>query len=173
MTKTVSIPQVLGSFQETWLPHLIATVNDQHVKVAKIDGEFIWHSHPNSDELFYLLSGKLTLEIAGETSVVMSPGDVFVVPRGVKHKPVAQNAQILMVEQIGTVNTGDEPAYVTFSVSHLSVLFSKAGPGRLTIATSCTLDKSDHWKNANILISRSELTREPKDVSQGTVGTEV
>lgn len=110
MSSTVSIPQTFDSFTETWQPHLVASVNDQHVKIAKVDGEFIWHAHPNSDELFYLLGGELTLEIEDRDSVVMSIGDVFVVPKGVRHRPVAKDAHILMVEKVGTVNTGDEPA---------------------------------------------------------------
>ncbi|KAI1147403.1 RmlC-like cupin domain-containing protein [Nemania diffusa] len=116
---TVSVPSTLASFTETWSPRLIAAVNDQHVKIAKLDGEFIFHAHPDSDELFYLLSGELTMEIeteaqedGGATSkvvkpVVMKVGDVYVVPKGVKHRPVAKNAQILVVERNGTVNTGD------------------------------------------------------------------
>ena len=110
MSSTVSIPKTFDSFTETWHPRLIASVNDQHVKIAKIDGEFIWHAHPNSDELFYLFSGRLTLEIEGQDSVVMSVGDVYVVPRGVRHRPVAEDAHILMIEKVGTVNTGDETA---------------------------------------------------------------
>lgn len=106
---SVSIPQILDSFTEKWSPRHIASVNDQHVKIAKIDGSFIFHSHPESDELFYLLSGKLTMEIEGSDDIVMAPGDVYVVPKGVRHKPVAENAEIMMVESAGTVNTGDEP----------------------------------------------------------------
>jgi quercetin dioxygenase-like cupin family protein len=87
---------------------LAAAVNDHHVKIAKVDGGFIWHAHPNSDELFYLFDGKLTLEIEGRDPVVMEVGDVFVVPKGVRHRPVAENASIMMMEHESTVNTGDE-----------------------------------------------------------------
>ncbi|KAJ4410322.1 hypothetical protein N0V82_009269 [Gnomoniopsis sp. IMI 355080] len=104
----LNIPHVFGSFQETWHPHLVATVNDHHVKIAKIDGSFIWHSHPDSDEMFYLVSGKLTLELEDLEPVVMKEGDVFVIPKGVRHRPVAENAHIMMVEHRDTVNTGDE-----------------------------------------------------------------
>ncbi|KAJ4396004.1 hypothetical protein N0V93_000220 [Gnomoniopsis smithogilvyi] len=104
----LNIPHTFNSFQETWHPHLVAAVNDHHVKIARIDGTFIWHSHPESDEMFYLLSGKLTLELEDQESVVMSEGDVFVIPRGIRHRPVAENAKIMIVEQKGTVNTGDE-----------------------------------------------------------------
>lgn len=109
MSKPASIPSLLNSFTETWSPRLVAAINDHHVKVAKIDGEFIWHAHPNSDEIFYLLSGKLRMEIEGQDDVVMEVGDMFVVPKGIKHRPVAENASIMMIEHETTVNTGDQP----------------------------------------------------------------
>ena len=96
---TVSVPDKFSSFTETWSPRLIAAVNDQHVKIAKIDGEFIFHAHPDSDELFYLLDGELRMEIEGSDSVEMKVGDVYVVPKGVRHRPVARNAQIMMIEK--------------------------------------------------------------------------
>ncbi|KAM0248881.1 hypothetical protein ACHAP5_003088 [Fusarium lateritium] len=108
MSQTTSVPGVLSSFTERWSPRLVAAVNDHHVKVAKIDGAFIWHAHPDSEELFYLLSGKLTMENQGEEPVVMKEGDMYVVPKGVTHKPVAENAVIMMIEKEGTVNTGDQ-----------------------------------------------------------------
>ncbi|KLO83776.1 uncharacterized protein LW93_560 [Fusarium fujikuroi] len=108
MSQTTSVPETLSSFTEKWSPRLIASVNDHHVKVAKVDGSFIWHAHPDSEELFYLLSGKLTMEIQDEEPVVMKEGDMYVVPKGVTHKPVAENAVIMMVEKEGTVNTGDQ-----------------------------------------------------------------
>ena len=104
----LSVPRTLDSIKDLWAPHLIASVNDQHVKVAKIDGQFEFHAHTDSDELFYLLSGKLTMEIEGSSAVKLSVGDVYVVPRGVRHRPVAENAHIMMVEKEGTINTGEE-----------------------------------------------------------------
>ncbi|KAH7129773.1 RmlC-like cupin domain-containing protein [Dactylonectria estremocensis] len=109
MLQSTSIPGVLSSFTETWSPRLVAAINDHHVKVAKIDGEFIWHAHPDSEELFYLLSGKLQMEVEGQDPVVMKEGDVFVVPKGVRHRPVAESACTMMIEHQSTVNTGDEP----------------------------------------------------------------
>lgn len=105
---SISVPETLSSFTETWSPRLIASINDQHVKVAKIDGSFVFHAHPDTDELFYVLSGKMTMEIEGGPNVDMSEGDMYVVPKGVRHRPVGQNAHIMMVEKAGTVNTGDE-----------------------------------------------------------------
>jgi mannose-6-phosphate isomerase-like protein (cupin superfamily) len=104
-----SIPSILQSFTTLWSPRLIATVNDQDIKLAKLDGPFIFHAHPDSDELFYVLSGELTLEIEGADSVQMTAGDVYVVKRGVSHRPVARRAEVLIVERMGTVNTGDQP----------------------------------------------------------------
>jgi mannose-6-phosphate isomerase-like protein (cupin superfamily) len=112
MTTSSSLPQIIDSISSFWSPHLAATVNDHHIKVAKIDGAFIWHAHPNSDELFYLISGKLTLELEDPNGKVvenvLAVGDMFTVPKGVRHKPVAENAVIMMVEKEGTVNTGDQ-----------------------------------------------------------------
>ncbi|KAF5010087.1 hypothetical protein FDECE_3729 [Fusarium decemcellulare] len=107
MFQATSLPGVLSSFTEKWSPRLVAAINDHHVKVAKIDGEFIWHAHPESEELFYLLAGKLKMEIEGQDPVVMKEGDIYVVPKGVTHKPVAENATIMMIEHASTVNTGD------------------------------------------------------------------
>lgn len=109
MSKPISIPDTFASFTEAWSPRLVASVNDHHVKIARLDGEFIMHAHPNSDELFYLLSGELTMEIDGEEAVKMRPGDVYVVSKGTRHKPVAANAMVMMLEKEGTVNTGDTP----------------------------------------------------------------
>lgn len=87
---------------------MIAAVNNHEVKVAKIKGAFIWHSHPNSDELFYVLDGSLQLELENLDTVVMDKGDVFVVPRGLRHKPISEaGAEILLIEVEGTINTGD------------------------------------------------------------------
>lgn len=108
MSQATSIPATLSSFTETWSPRLVAAINDHHVKVAKIDGPFIWHAHPNSDELFYVLAGELRMEIEGQDAVAMKEGDMFVVPRGVRHRPVGEKATIMMVEHESTVNTGDQ-----------------------------------------------------------------
>lgn len=112
MSKSSSLPKIVDSISSFWSPHLAATVNDHHIKLAKIDGAFIWHAHPNSDELFYLISGKLTLEIEDVdgkvVQEVLAVGDMFTVPKGIRHKPVAENAVIMMIEKEGTVNTGDQ-----------------------------------------------------------------
>ncbi|CAG9944864.1 unnamed protein product [Clonostachys rosea f. rosea IK726] len=118
MAAPVSVPDVIASIRSRWSPHLVATTNDHDVKVVKIDGAFIWHAHQNTDELFYLISGKLTMEMEEEAAqgearaeirnVLMKPGDMFNVPKGVRHRPVAEDAMIMVIEREDTVNTGDQ-----------------------------------------------------------------
>lgn len=111
---TCRLDDVLASFDEYWEPRRVASVNNHDVKVAKVQGEFIWHSHPNSDEMFMVLDGELVIELR-DGDVVLGPRDVYVVPKGVEHRPraVAQTA-IMMVELHGTVNTGDAGGDRTF-----------------------------------------------------------
>ena len=92
---------------ETWSPGIVGRVNDHHLKVARIHGEFVWHAHAESDEAFLVLRGELILEMRDRT-VTLGEGDLFVVPAGVEHRPVApRECHILMIEAAGTVNTGD------------------------------------------------------------------
>ncbi|MCY0935197.1 cupin domain-containing protein [Streptomyces sp. H34-S4] len=104
----VNIADKLAGFTEQWAPHRIARVNDYEVKIAKIQGEFIWHTHEDTDELFLVVSGTLTIRLrAGD--VVLNPGEIYVVPRGVEHSPQSDGeTAILMFEPAGTVNTGGE-----------------------------------------------------------------
>ncbi len=97
----------LATISEPWQPHRLVSINDYDVKVAKFDGEFVWHSHPDTDELFLVVSGELTIQLR-DRDVVLRPFDVFVVPRGVEHCPKADAvAHVLLFEPKGTVNTGD------------------------------------------------------------------
>jgi quercetin dioxygenase-like cupin family protein len=108
MHPQISVPSTVQNISKPWTPKLIATINNHEMKVAKIRGSFIWHSHPNSDELFYVLNGSMTLEIEDAPALQLDKGDVFVVPRGIRHRPVSNDgAEILMVELEGTINTGD------------------------------------------------------------------
>jgi mannose-6-phosphate isomerase-like protein (cupin superfamily) len=103
----VNVQSALDSIGEPWQPHRLASVNDSDVKVAKLRGEFIWHTHPDSDELFLVVSGSLTLQLR-DRNVDLGPSDVFVVPRGIEHCPLAvDEAAVIMIELKGTVNTGD------------------------------------------------------------------
>lgn len=111
MHSKLSIPTLLSQITEVYTPNLVATLNKEYdIKIARTKGGFIWHSHPETDEFFYILSGSLTIEIEidGERKddVVLSPGEIFVVPRGVRHRPVG-DAEIMLIEKVGVVNTGD------------------------------------------------------------------
>lgn len=102
----INFQEKLAKFSEQWSPKIIAQMNDYHFKIVKIRGEFVWHDHPETDEVFIVLQGKLELQFR-DGNVVISEGEMFVVPKGVEHKPVAEHeCQILLVEPAGTVNTG-------------------------------------------------------------------
>lgn len=103
----INFQEKLQSFSELWSPKIIAQMNDYHFKVAKVQGEFIWHAHPETDEVFIVLKGKLEI-LFREASVLLNEGEMFIVPKGVEHKPVAgDECHILLVEPAGTINTGD------------------------------------------------------------------
>lgn len=110
----IDIAESFSKFTDQWAPKRIATVNDYDVRIAKVQGEFVWHAHPDTDEFFLVLDGHLTIRLRapGEEpslrEVRLDPGQIFVVPRGVEHCPTAtEEAAILMFEPVGTPNTGD------------------------------------------------------------------
>lgn len=109
MTNDVrNILSALGSITEHWQPHRLASINDYDLKVVKLQGEFVWHTHPDTDELFVVLAGELTIQLRGREDVVLGPHDLFVVPRGVEHCPKADDeVSALLLEPQGTTNTGD------------------------------------------------------------------
>jgi mannose-6-phosphate isomerase-like protein (cupin superfamily) len=103
----INIEQKLAKFSEQWSPKIIAQMNDYHFKIAKLQGEFIWHDHPETDEVFLVLKGQLEIQLR-DGNIVLSEGEMFVVPKGVEHKPIAQHeCHIMLVEPAGTLNTGD------------------------------------------------------------------
>jgi mannose-6-phosphate isomerase-like protein (cupin superfamily) len=105
--ESVRISEKLALIQEYWDPKIIGELNGQHVKLAKLRGEFVWHRHQREDELFLVLEGVLTLEFR-DGAVTLRPGELFIVPRGVEHKPVAEDeVHLLMFEPASTLNTGD------------------------------------------------------------------
>jgi mannose-6-phosphate isomerase-like protein (cupin superfamily) len=105
--QSINLTQKLFTFNEQWSPRIIAQMNDYHFKLAKIQGEFIWHQHPETDEVFYVVMGEMRIEFR-EQAVRLSEGELCVVPRGVEHKPVAkEECHILLIEPAGTLNTGD------------------------------------------------------------------
>lgn len=106
-TTTINFKDKFNKFSEHWSPKIIAQMNDYHFKIAKIQGEFVWHSHPETDEVFIVIQGKM--QIAFRDGVAeLGEGEMLVVPKGIEHKPIAkQECHILLVEPAGTVNTGD------------------------------------------------------------------
>ena len=108
MGSKVNLAEKLAAFDETWVPKIVGELNGQYVKVAKFEGEYVWHSHDNEDELFLVLKGTLRIELRDGT-VELSEGEFFIVPRGVEHKPVAeQEVHVLLFEPKSTLNTGEE-----------------------------------------------------------------
>ncbi|MGW0823916.1 cupin domain-containing protein [Streptomyces sp. NPDC002845] len=119
-SEPVSLSTALASFTDLWSPRIVTAVNDYDVRVAKVEGEHVWHVHEHTDEFFLVLEGELRIalrEPAGERTVVLPQGSVFTVPRGTEHKPIAPaGASILMFEPTGTSTVGDRhdeiPAHV-------------------------------------------------------------
>ena len=109
----INITEKFGLFSEQWSPRVIAQMNDYHLKIAKIQGEFVWHSHPETDETFFVIHGKMQIQFR-EGAVNLETGEMFVVPKGIDHKPVAEKeCHILMIELAGTNNTGDAGGKMT------------------------------------------------------------
>ena len=105
-----------SSLTELWSPRVIAELDDSYVKVAKVQGTLAWHSHDNEDELFYILKGKLRIEMEAGT-VELNEGEAFVVPKGVRHNPVAeQECHIMLIERKSTLHTGTDVTSKTRSV---------------------------------------------------------
>lgn len=103
----VNLADKLSQFSELWSQKKVAVLNNYEVKLAKLKGEFVWHTHEDTDELFLVISGRLTIQLR-DGDVVLEPGELFVVPRGVEHCPVAdEETAILLFEPAGTINTGD------------------------------------------------------------------
>jgi mannose-6-phosphate isomerase-like protein (cupin superfamily) len=103
----INLKDKLAKFSEHWSPKIVAQMNDYHIKLAKVQGEFVWHDHPETDELFMVVDGELDI-LFRDGQVTLYAGDLYVVPRGVEHKPVAaQECHILLFEPAGTVNTGN------------------------------------------------------------------
>ena len=105
--KVINFRDKLGRFTDHWAPKVIAELNDYQFKLAKIQGEFVWHQHADTDEAFIVLDGRMTIELR-DGRVDLGPGEMYVVPKGVEHKPFAvDECRILLVEPRGVVNTGD------------------------------------------------------------------
>jgi mannose-6-phosphate isomerase-like protein (cupin superfamily) len=104
----INLEAKLATFTEPWQPRAIAQFNGHDVMVVKAHGEFVWHKHDDTDDLFLVLQGQLEIELRDRT-VHLGPGELFVVPKGVEHRPVArEEVHLLLIEPMGTPNTGDE-----------------------------------------------------------------
>ena len=103
----INISEKLELFAEQWKPKIIANYNGNDVMVVKVQGEFVWHSHPETDDFFMVVKGKLTIKLR-EGDVHLGPGEIYIVPKGVEHCPVAEEeVHLLLIEPSGTPNTGD------------------------------------------------------------------
>lgn len=107
MIETVNLSEAFGKFQDTWTPKIVGQVNDFHVKVAKLHGEFVWHAHAEEDELFLVVQGRLRIRLR-DGEIAIGPGEFAVVPKGVEHLPIAdEECHVVLFEPAGTLNTGD------------------------------------------------------------------
>ena len=105
--KKINIEQKLSLFSDHWNPRIIGELNQQHVKIAKIKGEFIWHKHDDEDEMFLVLKGTLKIEFRDRTETIQE-NEIIIVPKGVEHKPIAdEEVSIMLFEPATTINTGD------------------------------------------------------------------
>ncbi|MEU1075809.1 MULTISPECIES: cupin domain-containing protein [unclassified Streptomyces] len=124
--RPIALDRALASFDALWSPRVVTRVNDYDVRVAKVEGEHIWHVHDHTDEFFLVVDGELRIalrEDGGERTVTLTTGSVFTVPRGTEHKPSAPTgASILMFEPSGTLSVGDRheevPAHVDATTGH-------------------------------------------------------
>ena len=103
----INFQNKLHKFFEHWSPRIIAQMNDYHFKVVKVQGEFVWHDHSETDETFIVLNGRLEIQFR-DGSVTLNEGEMFVVPKGMEHRPVAaEECHLLLIEPAGTINTGN------------------------------------------------------------------
>lgn len=113
MNAVINLKEKLALFDEHWSPRVIAELNDYQFKLVKLQGEFIWHRHDLTDEVFWVLAGRLSIAFRDRT-VVLESGEMIVVPKGVEHKPCAEaECSVLLVEPRGVVNTGDAGGALT------------------------------------------------------------
>ena len=103
----INLNQKFGKFAEHWHPYIVAELNDNHVKLAKLEGEFVWHKHEGEDELFVVMEGTLMMDFRDKT-VTIGPGEILVVPKGVEHRPWTKGeVKLMLIEPKTTLHTGD------------------------------------------------------------------
>ena len=107
MPDAINLLMKFDHIAEPWQPRVIAEMNNYQFKIAKLEGDFVWHSHPETDEAFFVLEGELRIDLR-DGAVTIRPGELYVVPRGVEHKPFAEHeVKLMLIEPKGTINTGD------------------------------------------------------------------
>jgi mannose-6-phosphate isomerase-like protein (cupin superfamily) len=103
----VKLDEKFSQFSEQWSPKVVARLNDYEIKLVRLEGEFVWHTHQDTDELFLVLDGQLTIQLR-DGDVTLGPGELYVVPRGAEHCPLAAGeVRVMLIEPVGVVNTGD------------------------------------------------------------------
>ena len=108
MPESINLLMKIDKITEQWQPRVVAEMNDYHFKVVRIEGDFIWHSRPETDEAFFVLEGELRIDFR-DGAVTIRPGELYVVPKGVEHKPFAEHeVKMMLIESRGTTNTGDQ-----------------------------------------------------------------
>jgi mannose-6-phosphate isomerase-like protein (cupin superfamily) len=113
MTEKVNLAEKLALFDELWQPKIVARMNENDVRIVKVKGEFVWHKHDDTDDLFLVIEGRLTVQLR-DGDVDLDEGELLVVPRGVEHCPRADaEASVLLIEPAGTANTGDAGGAMT------------------------------------------------------------
>jgi mannose-6-phosphate isomerase-like protein (cupin superfamily) len=106
----INLRNKLSQFSEQWSPKILAEMDGFHFKLAKLEGDFIWHSHPDTDEAFFVIEGQLRIDFR-DGSVTLTSGEMLIVPKGVEHKPFAETeCHVMILVREGTMNTGDAPA---------------------------------------------------------------
>ena len=111
--KALNFEEKFSIFTEHWFPRVIAEMNDYQLKLVKVQGEFVWHKHPETDEVFIVINGVLSIEFR-DGKVTLKSGEMFVIPKGVEHRPVAKKeCKMMLIEPKGVVNTGDTGGQLT------------------------------------------------------------
>lgn len=117
MLTPITLESQFDTISEYWSPRVIGRVNDQYVKIAKLKGEFVWHAHDAEDELFFIVRGRLRMQLE-DGEVQLGPGQMLVVPRGVRHRPVAdEECWVMLIETVTTKHTGDVVTPMTRSIA--------------------------------------------------------
>ena len=113
--KKINLDEKFALFNEHWTPKIISELNDYQIKIVKVEGDFVWHDHSNTDEFFLVIEGTLFIEFEGET-MELNAGELYVVPKGVQHRPYAlEECKVMLIEPRGVVNTGEAESDLTAS----------------------------------------------------------